>query len=531
MMQRARRRAAGVDDRSSRSSGVRTPGRGRRPGVLASPNEASVAARDWEEIARRALVFEHMSDAVVVTDLDGRIVDWNRAATRIFGYAKEEMLGRSARHLYRLEAPREVEAEVIETMRRLGGWSGELTFVRGDGSEGVCETTVVPLCDERGERIATVGVNRDLSERKRVEAALAQSHGILRAVFEGIGDAVFVKDLKGRYVMINGAGARQLGRSPEEVVGRDDAELFPREEALQIREIDRKVVESGTSHTFEEIVTFGQRTVRLSTTKAPWRTADGRLVGLIGIARDVTELRRSEEERQQHQAHLAHVLRVHTVGEMASGLAHEINQPLGAIANYAQGCACRLRAGEGASEEILSAIEQIAAQAWRAGDVVRRLGEFVRKQPCRREVTDLNEIIEAAVQLVEPEAKRDRVAVETHRGVLKPVLADPVLIEQVILNLLRNAVEAMREAGAKKRSLRIHSRSEGDGVRVDVCDSGPGLPDPPERLFDPFYTTKPEGLGMGLAISRSIAEAHAGRLWATAQRPRGACFHLWLPTG
>lgn len=476
----------------------------------------------------RALVFDRMADGVIVTDLDGRVIDWNPAATRIFGYSKKEMLGRTVGRLYRIEDARELEATVLRTIESRQSWMGELSFVRRDGRVGISETCVFALRDGKGRRVAAVGVNRDVTERRRIEHALAESYSMLQAVVDGTTDCIFVKNPDGRYVMVNSACARILGRPTKAIIGRDDTDLFPPEEAREIMALDRSVMESGRPYTFEETVTFGGRQVRMSTTKVPWLDARGAVVGLIGIARDVTAFRQAEDEARRHQADLAHLLRVRTVGEMAAGLAHEINQPLAAISNYAKGCARRLRDGEAYDGEVLAAVDEIGLQALRAGAIVHRLGDFVRNRPAQRKRADLNEVIRAAVRLVEPDARREGVRLAMQLGRGAQVDMDPIQIEQVLLNLLRNAIESIRDGACSDGAVTIRARLVGRTVRVGVTDNGPGLRAPAQTIFLPFYTTKLDGMGMGLAISRSIVEAHGGRLWVGEPTNGGASFYVEL---
>ena len=482
---------------------------------------------DRQTVARQSLVFANMSDAVIITDLDGRITDWNPAATRVFGYQREEMLGRGVGRLYVLQDPHAVESEVIAEMARSDRWSGKLHFVRKNGSSGTCETVVVPLRNQAGERIATVGVNRDITERTRIEAELARSHAILAAIAEGTDDAIFVKDLQGRYVMINRAGARLLGKSVIEVIGKQDTELFPPDEAEAIEQIDRRVIDSGVCSTIEETISFSASPTRLLTSKAPWRDAMRNVIGVIGIARDVTERWRAQELAQQRQTELAHVLRLKTMGEMAAGLAHELNQPLAAVTNYARGCIRRLNDRTITTEDLLRVMEEVSAQAMRAGNIIRRLHALVRRHPSRQEHFEVNELIRGAVELVDAPLRHAGITLELRLGPALYVDGDPIQIEQVVLNLVKNASEAMPDGG----SLFIESAPSHDNtVEISVSDTGPGVTDQElGTIFDPFITTKSTGLGMGLAISRSIAEAHRGRLYGGNRPNGGAIFRLLLP--
>lgn len=248
------------------------------------------------------------------------------------------------------------------------------------------------------------------------------------------------------------------------------------------------------------------------------------------IAARTSELKRAEQAALQHQADLAHVLRLGTMGEMTASIAHEINQPLGAIANYAQGCVRRLRAGRLESETLLPVIEEIGAEALRAGEIIRRLRDLVRKDSGRQVSADLNHLVRESIRLMEPAARARNVVLEMTLAPGLPSLAcDDIQIEQVLLNLLLNGVEAIDGSPDGSRTVSVRTAVVDHAAEVAVSDTGVGLPASPEELFAPFYTTKPSGLGMGLSISRSIVEAHGGRLWGTRNAERGATFRFTLP--
>ncbi len=268
----------------------------------------------------------------------------------------------------------------------------------------------------------------------------------------------------------------------------------------------------------------------------------GGVVALYGAgdaARYHRERRRAEQAEaevhaRKHQGELAHAARLSTLGGMAAGLAHEINQPLAAIVSYARGCARRLRTGDARPEALLEIVESIAAQALRAAAVLRRIRDFVRHRELPRERVDLGELVREALRFAEVEARHQGVALRVE---LSPtplaVDVDPVQIEQVILNLVRNGFEATASRLAREadpREVVIRTARTPRGAEVTVSDSGTGVsPETAARLFEPFFTTKRDGLGLGLSISRSIVEAHEGRLWASPNTPRGATFHVELP--
>jgi signal transduction histidine kinase len=239
----------------------------------------------------------------------------------------------------------------------------------------------------------------------------------------------------------------------------------------------------------------------------------------------------AEQRAMQHQEDLAHLMRRHTLEEMASGLAHELNQPLTAIGNYAAGCQQRVQAGKFTEADIAATMGEISAQANRAGEIIRRLRNLIRKRRPERQAADLNELITDLTQLAEIEAQRNSATIEVIPAPTPVmVFVDGIQIQQVVLNLVRNAVEAMRNAESDPRKVTVTIEQNAAGARVTVSDNGPGLAaELHEHLFDPFFTTKTEGMGMGLAISRSIIEAHDGRLWAAAAGENGATFHFELP--
>jgi C4-dicarboxylate-specific signal transduction histidine kinase len=259
----------------------------------------------------------------------------------------------------------------------------------------------------------------------------------------------------------------------------------------------------------------------------------GQVTGVAVFSRDVTELHRAEEQARQHQAELAHALRLHTVGEMAASLAHEVNQPLGAIANYAQGCRRRIESGAITAQELLPMIEAIAREAMRAGEITRRVRTVLRKEDSPRHAVDMAALLEAAVGLALPTARRLGVTLTClPTPPLPRVVGDPIQIEQVLLNLLLNAVEASSQSPQPAHvEVRMQATDPGQ-LEVAVADNGAGV-DPAlgDGIFEPFRTTKPGGLGMGLAISRSIVASHGGRLWVTDNPTGGAVFRVTLPAG
>lgn len=253
---------------------------------------------------------------------------------------------------------------------------------------------------------------------------------------------------------------------------------------------------------------------------------------LLFIRREERRRSAAEQRARQHQNALAHVSRLSTMGEMASGIAHEINQPLSAVVNYARGCSRRLRAHRYNKAEVLDAIEQIATQAQRAAEIIRRLRNFVRKGEVRRVPLRINHLVREVHTLLAHDAQRTGVQIQLHLTEADPqVYADEIQMEQVLVNLVRNGIEAIATVQRPRPLILITTAVVyKSAVRVSVRDNGPGLPpDTRDELFHPFVTTKKDGLGMGLSISRSILSAHDGRLWALSPPGDGTTVHFTLP--
>jgi len=260
----------------------------------------------------------------------------------------------------------------------------------------------------------------------------------------------------------------------------------------------------------------------------------GELVEMIGTAMDVTEHKRAEEERErlrQLETDLAHMNRVTMLGELASSLAHELNQPIAAAITSANACLRWLAHNPPDLERARAAATRIENDGSRAAEIIQRLRAFYKTgTPPKRELVDLNQVAGEILELLRDEAERHSISLYTELAPQLPkIMADRVQLQQVLMNLLLNGIEAMTD-GAGRLILRSQS-AEGGLLLISVSDTGVGLPSEKlDRLFSAFYTTKPQGTGMGLAISRSIIEAHGGRLWATANAEHGATFHFTLPT-
>jgi PAS domain S-box-containing protein len=384
---------------------------------------------------------------------------------------------------------------------------------------------------ERTQELALTAarLTTEARERQLASQELRDSERRLQDILDHAPAHIQLKDTEGRYVLVNRHWEESVERRRADVIGRTAHEVFSPHIADLFRAGDRQVLAQRQSLQFENSLKVRGVLTTYVTVKFPVLDAEGNVLGVCGISTDITHRRQAEEMARAHQAELAHVLRVSTLGEMAAGLAHEINQPLGAIANYAQGSVRRLREGAIGAPELLPIIEAIAHEALRAGEIIRRLRELLRKEEPERTSADLNELAGESARFVEGETRELDIAMHLDfASRLPPVHCNSVQIEQVILNLLLNAVDAVQGADNGNRRVALSTGVAGaDRVEVAVSDSGPGLPD--ADVFAPFYTTKRGGLGMGLAISRSIIEAHGGRLEAASNPGGGSTFRFTLP--
>jgi PAS domain S-box-containing protein len=365
--------------------------------------------------------------------------------------------------------------------------------------------------------------------RKRTEETLQENYQILQAVFEGTSDAIFVKDLQGRYVMINSAGARVFGKSPEAVIGKEDTELCAAESVGQIVQHDRQVLASGETQSYEETSTIGGTTRIFLSTKAPRRDHQGNIIGIIGIARDITERKRAEEQLQRQRGALYQSEKLATMGQLLAGVAHELNNPLSVVL----GQAALLRKSVRSMRQMERA-EKIVQAAERCARIVNNFLALARQRPPERHPVQVNQVAWEAVELLAYPLRVDSVEVVWALAGEMPVLwADQHQLHQVVVNLVVNAHQAMREVAGPRRLTVATGVSAGGGlVWLEVQDTGPGVAEELKaQIFEPFFTTKPPGVGTGLGLSlcQGIVEGHGGRIGLVPRQGTGAVFRVELP--
>ncbi len=449
---------------------------------------------------------------------------------RIFGLDPRESL--PSRDNFRQQIHPEdrdwVKKKFEESLRERVDTFAEYRVLLPDGTVRHINASGHPVLNEDGELIEFVGTAVDMTERKRAEAVGQR----LAAIVDFSEDAIVSKDLNGTIESWNGGAERLFGYQASEVIGKSILIIIPpdrHDEELGILECIRRG-EHVKSYETVRMRKDGSL-LDISLTVSPLKDAAGRIIGASKIARDITERKRAEEALRDMQMQLAHANRVATLGQLTASITHEVNQPITAAVTYALAAQRWLSAESPNVHEVDDALSLIVKEGNRAGEVVGRIRALIKKAPARKDAVAINDAILEVIALTRSEAASNSVSVRTQLAEGLPrVQGDRVQLQQVLLNLTINAIEAMRDAGEEERELLISTRNEPDGVSVEVRDSGPGFaPAALERVFEAFYTTKPGGLGLGLSICRSIIEAHNGRLWASPNVPRGAIFHFIAP--
>jgi PAS domain S-box-containing protein len=335
--------------------------------------------------------------------------------------------------------------------------------------------------------------------------------------------------------IVNRFWLEYTGRTPEQVSPRPEGmDMVHPEDRDNAARIYREGIRSGNDFTMEaRLFRASDGTYRWHLIRAvAVRDPRGNVLRFVGTSTEVHDLRQVQEELRRTQVEFARVTRVMTMGELTASIAHEVSQPLGAIVTSAGSCARWLAAKPPQMDKARRALERIVNDGRRAGAIIQRIRALMKRQAPRKHWLDVNEMILEVIALAQYELSRNDIVLETRLGEGLPrVRGDRVQCQQVLLNLMVNAIEAMSETRERRRELTIVSATDGpDGVRIEVRDSGKGLDlERATHLFEPFYTTKSEGLGIGLSISLSIVEAHGGRLWAGANTPHGAVFCVWIP--
>jgi two-component system sensor kinase FixL len=484
-------------------------------------------------------LLEATFDAVVIMDDRGRVLAFNPSAEEMFGYRAADAIGRNVSMLMTAADRQEHDGHLRRYLAggesRILGKGRDVRVRHRDGSEFSVFLSVGRI--PRTDPPQFVGFLHDTSLRRKALATLEKERQLNRLYLDLAQVMLVATDRNGQVQLVNQRAVRVLKKPDQEILSSNWIDTcVPPEDRPVARAAFRNLLMSGNDEpqSCEYHVRSADGEVRFVTWRAvALRDADNVTTGVMLSGEDITEQQRAETEARKAVERMNSVSRLATMGEMAAGISHELNQPLAAIANYAQACARLLRLPDPDLLEIGGALDQISGQALRAGEIIRRIRSLVRNEDVRREPQDINGLIREVHALLATDARvhDGRLDLDLHED-LPPVTVDKVQIQQVLMNLVHNAFEAQSaQQGGEPVDVRIATRLTDAGeIEVSVNDHGPGLAtDLEQKIFEPFFTTKATGTGLGLAISRSIIKAHASRLGYRANEPHGACFYFVLP--
>ena len=524
-------------------------------------------------------LLEYADEGIYSVDLHGNCTFINPSAVRMLGYDDEsQLLGKhihSIIHHTRADGSpcRDEECRVYASTRfgKVFHVDDEVLW-RADGSSFAVEYRTAPT-RVNGVINGSVVTFSDITERKQAESELKAAHDelgqrvkertrhlekvnqlleieiehriraqevldaereFITTLLDTVGALVCVLDKEGRIVLFNRACEEISGYSFDEVKGKYVWDLFLVEEDIEpVTQVIRNLQAGHFPSRYENYWVSRDGEKRMIVwTNTVLLDDEGNVKNVIGTGIDITEKRKIEEKEKQRVLELAHVSRLSTMGEMATQIAHELNQPLSAITTYSDACLYILKSMAGENPELISALRGIKHQAQRSGDIIRGLRNFVSKGELQKSTTDINAVVQSVINLAMSELRNHQVEVNFALDESLPlIITEKILIEQVVLNLVRNAIDAMADANSLTREVHIHTFLNDDNmIEVRIADTGPGLAaEQVEHIFNTFVTTKPQGIGMGLPISRTIIEAHGGKLFAQSQINNGATFIFTLP--
>jgi two-component system sensor kinase FixL len=489
---------------------------------------ATRATRQFELLVEGASQY-----AIFMVDPQGYVTSWNRGAERILGWNKDQVLGQHFSIFLTGESARSDAMAQLETAQREGRFADETWHRRADGSELLADVSITPIRGDDEAHLGFAKIVYDVTARRAEERALQRREEHLKSILATVPDAMVVIDEKGIILSFSHAAERLFGYSEAEVTGKNVSLLMPSPDRERHDGYIERYLETGVPRIIGigRIVT-GLRadgsTFPMALSVGEAHAADQRL--FTGFIQDLTERRDFEAKLEQLQSELIHVSRLSAMGTMASTLAHELNQPLTAIASFGEAAAAVLEtSGEPDKEMLREVVGEMAEQSLRAGGIVRRLREFVSKGDFAKTIEDLPRVIEEASALALVGARERGIATHfAYAPDATPVLIDRVQIQQVLINLMRNALEAMEDAPNKRLDVTTSLLDE-NTVQVSVRDTGRGIaPDVREKLFQAFNSSKGSGMGLGLSICRTIVEAHGGRIRALDGESEGTEFQFTL---
>ena len=508
--------------------------------------KAEDSLREKQELLQA--FFDFSTELIHVKDLEGRCLMTNRVFEEVLQLSGKDCYGKTEIELWQasptikvnprrsVEDYRDFDIEVLKTGKIA---QKEEVFMVGD-EQRIFSTIKKPLNDAAGKPYVIFSISTDITERKRAEDKLRAEQQLLQSIIDNSTALIHVKDLNNRLVLVNKSFADLLQIAPEQMLGKNHYEMWElspvavdKSDIDSYRAFDAEVLTAGKPLQKElSISSVGGEKRYFLVTKSLLCDESGKPNSICTVATEITEIKRAEKELRRLQNELAHATRVMTIAALTTSIAHEINQPLAAVVTNGNAALRWLAMDPPNLLEARDAVNRIIRDGIRAGGVIERTRTILKKAPPDKKPLDINEIAEETIALAQYEIQKNKIFLETRFSTTLPrVEGDKIQIQQVLLNLLMNAIEAVKAAPNNEAQLSVETNQfESDNITVAVKDSGIGFKgNDIDRIFDSFYTTKEEGMGMGLSISRSIIEAHGGQLRATANKTKGATVQFTLP--
>lgn len=515
-------------------------------------------------------LFEAISDSAVLLDKTGRIIDWNQGATTLFGYHKKEVLGKSINLIY--QQNHSFHKIIQEMSPQQKKWSQETRYIRKNGIKGFCKTNLCLIHNNTTNKAAALVTHQIISHYKTTEIELTEkseqlslqlqeqyhAYHLINLLFvrtlqsieqyetklreselrfhllaENATDIISRHTVDGNYLYVSPSCKTLLGYTPEELLNYNSYKFVHYDDIGKLKKAFNRRREHSHYHTL---------TYRIRRKEGDYRWFESNIRHIYdektraireiqAASRDVTDRILDKKARLRGQQ-LAHVSRLSSMEEMASGMAHEISQPLAAIVNYTQGCVRYLQNDKHDPEQLIEIMKKAVTQAQRAGEVIHRLKNFFCKGQLFKTPCKMNSIIRETVSLIRGDLNTAKTKIDfALEKNVHLISADKIQLQQVLLNLIQNAIDAMQDNDLKNRRIHIQSKTiDENTIEIIVRDTGPGFPkELTHKVFEPFFTTKAHGRGMGLAICRSIIEAHGGQFLINPNTNNNSSIGFRLP--
>ena len=490
--------------------------------TLAQPRKSSKGSQLPSQLNLFYKAFQHSTDGIIITDLDGTILEANQAFVDIFGYEYDEVIGKNTRILRAASTRDEIYNEMWASITEKGEWKGEIVNRRKTGEEIPVWVSITPIY-ESGKVVAYMAVEIDLSEKKKIENELVKEKKFTESLLDTANSLIVGLNLRGEITLFNKKLEQVTGYSRADVLGKSWIDIFiPAHERPNVYEVFNNIVNGELPSYYENIILNKSGQPRLiAWNNAPIHNEKNQIAGALGIGQDVTEQKRLETQILQSE-------RLATIGQMASKVAHEIRNPLSSISLNAELLEDEIQAaGQAVSEDAEVLLQSIISEVDRVEKLTEEYLQFSRLPEADLCADDLLSLVQEVLDFIEPEANSVGVQIiKDYKENIPTLVFDRQQIRRVLFNIAKNAIEAMKHGGI----MRVRLQVKPDDVELAISDTGNGIPERHrERVFEPFFTTKDMGTGLGLAISQQIIQEHGGSIFFESQPGKGTTFCFRLP--